>query len=157
MRRMRRRAGLRLFLGVGSFTLIPPTPMPEPTVSDLLQETMRHTQLAVNSMERLIAVSTLSGMKNPIRFRNKILRIRRSKAIPQRKKARLIAYGMKKFSLLCRLDDLQNSLQIFFNNLTSVAETKKISVSDIPFWRKEFYEVMSAIYVLDQESDEDMY
>ena len=105
-------------------------------------------------MKRLIAVSTASGMKDPIRFRNKILRIRRSKDLSPKKKARLIAYGMKKFSLLCRLDDLQNMLHVFRDALTSVAETKKISGSDMPLWRDEFYKVMSAIYVLDQESDE---
>ena len=129
--------------------------MPDSTTADLLQETICHTRLAFESMERLIAASTKGGMEDHIRFRNKILRIRRSPDISPQKKARLIAYGMKKFSLLCRLDDLRNELQAFLEDLESVAEAKKVSASDIPFWRDEFYDLLATIYVIDHETAEE--
>lgn len=129
--------------------------MPEPHADDLLKETLHHTRLAFETMERLIAASAKGGMDDHIRFRNKILRIRRSPEIPERKKARLIAFGMKKFSLLCRLDDLRNELRGFLGDLESVADAGRVAASDVSFWREEFYQVMAALYVLDHESDDD--
>lgn len=151
------RAGLPpcIFLRSRQFFSLSPTSMSNSTADDLLLETIHRTRLAFESLDRLIAVSTLGGMDEHVRFRNKILRIRRAAGTSPRKKARMIAYGMKKFSLLCRLDDLRNELQAFLDDLTAVSEANRISASDITFWRGEFYDVMATLYVLDQESDEE--
>ena len=132
--------GSRLLLVDSDKPLTPSNPMSDSTADELLQEAIHHTRFAFETMERLTAASTESGMGDPIEFRKKILCIRRVEGMPKWKRARLVAVGMKKYSLRCRLDGLRNELQAFLADLTAVAESKKISASDIPFWRNEFYE-----------------
>ncbi len=62
-----------------------------------------------------------------------------------------VAYGMKKFSFLCRLDDHRNELKAFCDDLGMLAEGQRVPHSEIPFWRDEYYENMAAIYVLDHD------
>ncbi len=121
---------------------------------DLLQETLNRVALALESMERLIEASTKKGMLDHHRLRKRLLRICRSPDIPREKKVKLIAYGMKKFSFLCQLDDHRNELKSFCDSLTMLAKGQRVPASEIPYWRGEYYANMAAIYVLDHDEDE---
>ncbi len=118
---------------------------------DLLQETIRHARIAFETMERLVDVSTKTGMDDLDVFQKRMLKIGVSETIPRRKKIKLLSYGMKQVSLLCRLDDLRNEMQATLDDLTNLAGQQKISASSIPIWRDEFYKLLATIYVVDRE------
>lgn len=122
---------------------------------DLLQETIRHTRIAFETMERLIDLSTKKGMGDLNVFQKRLLKIGVSKTMPRRKKIKLLSYGMKRMSLLCRMNDLRNEMQAMLDDLTNLAGQRKIPASSIPVWRDEYYALLATIYVLDRDEPTD--
>ncbi len=120
----------------------------------LLAEALRHADLALESLDRLIGFCEKKGMGDHDGFRERLVRICRSSDISYEKKVRLVAAGMKRFSFLCRLDIERDILKSFRDDLTRLAAGRRIPYTDIPYWRSEYYANMAAVFVLDYEIGE---
>ena len=121
---------------------------------DLLRAAFNHIRCAFDLIESTIReYETEHGISDP-RQHHRILEIARSTDGTAEQKAERIAEIMRSFNLLCRMDDIRNETMYLRDHFDEFLQSGVFRPSEIKTIRDEFYEILSALLVVDTEMDE---